>query len=139
VSDVVASYSGDPSASAVDEVRHLTGDTDVRAGHNLFEDEQILYALDKAASDPSAAAYALLRQAAARAAVAPSQKTIGDTTIVYPQNRADMLRQRADDLLPGATYNARTVGVSMGGSTSAAFVRRDQVTGIVLDWPESST
>lgn len=129
-----ATYSGDPAASLSDEVRHLTGDTDVRTGRNLFEDEQIAYAIAKAADDPYAAAAELLEQLAVRAAIEPTMKRIGDTTIQFATDRAKQLRDRSDGLRPG-TLNPRTVGATMGGSTGTPWVRREQAYGIGLEFP----
>lgn len=125
------SFSGDPRSSALDETRHLVGDTDLRPGQPMFTDEQILYALAEAADSPRSAAGSLLDQAAMRAAVAPVSRTVGDLSVTYSQTRATDLRSLAETYREG--FNNRVLGCTRGGSSGLAsvpFVRRDQAGGL---------
>jgi hypothetical protein len=56
------SYSGDPSASAVDAARFLIGDTDVNAP--IMQDEEIQYIIDTYGEDTNACKYQLFFRAA---------------------------------------------------------------------------
>jgi hypothetical protein len=73
-------YSGDPSASGLDEVRYLLQDTDVVAA--LFSNEEIAFLLSHNPT-PIYAAAAGAEVLAARFAGSPNSRTLGDVTVSY--------------------------------------------------------
>ena len=73
-------YLNDPSASPVDAVRFLLGDTDKDSF--LFHDEELAWALTQDSNEWFAAAM-VAETAAASYATKPSSKSIGETSITY--------------------------------------------------------
>lgn len=73
-------YKGDPSASAVDAVRFLLGDTNEET--HVFEDEEIEWALTQE-TDYWFAAAICADAAVAKYALMPTSQTIGETSITY--------------------------------------------------------
>ena len=74
------SYTGDPSARVIDEVRFLSGDTD--SANPQATDSEILYLLTEWNDDPYIAAAAVCESAASRAsAKADQSKSVGDLSI----------------------------------------------------------
>lgn len=74
------SYTGDPSARPIDEVRFLSGDTD--AANPQATDSEILYLLMEWNDDPYIAAAAVCESAASKSsAKADQSKSVGDLSI----------------------------------------------------------
>lgn len=74
------SYTGDPTARPVDEVRFLSGDTD--SANPQATDSEIAYLLTEWNDDPYIAAAAVCESAASRAsAKADQSKSVGDLSI----------------------------------------------------------
>lgn len=74
------SYTGDPSARVIDEVRFLSGDTD--SENPQATDSEILYLLTEWNDDPYIAAAAVCESAASKSsAKADQSKSVGDLSI----------------------------------------------------------
>lgn len=74
------SYTGDPSARPIDEVRFLSGDTD--STNQQVTDSEITYLLSEWNDDPYIAAAAVCESAASKAsAKADQSKSVGDLSI----------------------------------------------------------
>jgi hypothetical protein len=73
-------YSGDPSASDLDEVRYLLQDT--TPATELFTDTEIAY-LNASQRSPAYAAAVGAETLAARFASTPGSRTLGDVTVSY--------------------------------------------------------
>jgi len=74
------SYTGDPSARPIDEVRFLSGDTD--SSNQQVSDGEILYLLSEWNDDPYIAAAAVCESAASKASARADQsKSVGDLSI----------------------------------------------------------
>ncbi len=94
------SYTGDPTTSALDQVRFLIGDTNASAA--LMEDEEIAYLVAQNPNPLYAAADAA-DQMAQRIGLMGQSKTVGDLTIVYSRKEVYLtlgrsLRARATRL-----------------------------------------
>ena len=108
------SYSGDPSASSLDEVRFLIQDTD-RDDFEISDDE-IAYLIAKW-GDAQAAAIASANILVARFA-ALEDKSVGDLSISFSQ-RADHYRDLAQHLSSSAGGSStRPKPILMGRTTS---------------------
>lgn len=106
-------YSGDPSATARDEVRFLTGDTDTT--DQLVTDEEIAYAIAQEANNRGAAVR-VARAVAAKFA-RRSDMSVGDLSYSYSQ-RAKAYYELADKLeLDAALYSAMPYagGITISG------------------------
>lgn len=76
---MVATYSGDPASSTLDEVRFLIGDTTVTDA--LFQNDEITYLLT--GRTPRQAAIAACQTLARRFARLPGSRSIGEVSISY--------------------------------------------------------
>lgn len=107
-------YSGDPSASDLDAVRYLMGDT-VSTGH-VAADEEILWCLSQE-SDLWFAAAMACEAVSAKYASQPTSKMIGETQVTYGElsgkwnNQAATLRAQrrsgAFDVFAGGIYSSQ--------------------------------
>ena len=108
-------YSGDPSASALDQTRFLIGDT-MEAGA-MFQDAEIEYGLTQTGSVPLEAAVFLVRAGMARYSRA-ADKSVGDLSISYSQIAAGLKA-----LLPVLEQQRRTglgvIRIFAGGISKA--------------------
>lgn len=114
-------YSGDPSASDLDEIRYLLGDTDTT--DQLVTDEEIVYALSLFAKEvgiPNFQAAAFIAGGLASKYVRLIDKTVGSLSLKL-STRAEGFRTLADWLTAQATSGIghRTAGVPRlgGGGT----------------------
>lgn len=112
-------YSFDPSASALDAVRWLTGQTST-SDENLVYDEEITFALAQRAGNTYGAGSLVCDSLAARYAAKPEQESVGQLGLTWG-DIALRLRQTAVDL--------RRSGALAGVSPYAGGISRsDQLT-----------
>lgn len=90
-------YSGDPGASALDELRFLIGDTNVSS--QLLSDEELNYLLFQSSDSTTAAGIEACRRLIAQYARLVDQRT-GDIDIKYSQ-RIDQFNQLIAQLREG--------------------------------------
>lgn len=117
------SYSGDPSTSALDEVRFLLSDTD--ADDVLLQDEEINYALTKADNSVYQAAHDCAYAISARfARKADTSKSVGDVSLsVSYGNRAGEYRKLGDSILELAIRREPPMPVVNGEALSPSHTR----------------
>ena len=107
------SYSGDPSASDLDEVRFLCGDTDTT--DQLVTDEEVLYGLTKAPTADLAAA--MMCDAISAKLTREADRSVGDVSIQLSQ-RAEAYAKLADRLRSSGAAYALPVfgGITIAGN-----------------------
>jgi hypothetical protein len=115
---MTASYSGDPTASALDEVRYLLQDTTTATP--LFTDAEITYLLTSSRS-PLYAAAAGAEALAARFASTPGSRTLGDVTVSYA-DMASRYTTLAATLRRSAQFSPSAVPTPWAVSTSAVML-----------------
>lgn len=114
------SYSGDPTASFLDEVRFLVGDTDINI--QQLQNEEVNYALERF-PQPSLAAALLLRTLAAHYSSRVSM-SVGDVS----RSLSDLSKQyseRAKELDPmGVTIGSARLALPIFGGISRGEKRQ---------------
>ena len=91
---MTTSYSGDPSASDIDNLRFILMDTDVE--HPLFSDEELQYLIDTYGSNTDMLQYQAFLQAATKFAYG-IKRSLGPQ-LEDPTSRLNYFRARADEL-----------------------------------------
>lgn len=86
------SYSGDPSASALDAMRFLIGDTDENAP--IMQDEEIQYIIDTYGADTNASKYQIFNRAATLFA-RDIKRSLGPQS-EDPTSRLNFYKEQAD-------------------------------------------
>jgi hypothetical protein len=114
-------YSGDPISSAKDEVRFLTGDTDVTKPWTL-QDAEINYAVTLYSAAPPVigqnfyAAWTCAKSILAKLKGVVASKSVGDLHIAYV-NQLTLMQETVKSLANSA--NLQAVPVYLGGTSKA--------------------